>query len=58
MNGGTGSSLIEAEAQAGMSIEMKLDCMCPFFDRLYILLDERANVNPPMLGAVGIQGIA
>lgn len=30
--------------------------MCPNFERLHILLGERANVNPPQLGATGFPG--
>lgn len=53
----TGSGLTERELRLGMTMESKLEKMCPFFSRLHALYGERHNVRPPTIANVGIPGL-
>lgn len=52
MKNTSGSGLSAIEARVGMTIAKNLEKMCLEFNRLHILLGERANVNPPSWGVV------
>ncbi len=41
-----GFGLTQEEAEQGLTIEDKLDKMCPFFDRMDVLFGNRQNVAP------------
>lgn len=40
----------------GLTFDDKLEKMCPLFQQMHGINGERANVNPPMFGAVGLPG--
>ncbi|KAL3691625.1 hypothetical protein R1sor_005276 [Riccia sorocarpa] len=47
---GTGSGLTEAEIDAGLTLEQKMNAKCHFFFRMHALFGARANVEPPAVG--------
>lgn len=52
-----GSGLTEKELRQGMTMESKLEKLCPFFSRLHHLYGERHNVRPPATTNVSIPGL-
>ncbi|KAL3687922.1 hypothetical protein R1sor_014231 [Riccia sorocarpa] len=51
---GTGSGLTEEEISLGYTIEKKMHEKCPHFYRMNAIFGNRANVNPPALGSLGL----
>lgn len=45
----SGGGLTELEIEQGMTIEDKLERLCPHFKRMHALLGERANMNLGMV---------
>lgn len=41
----TGSGLTRLEAAAGMTLDKKLEDLCPHFYRLHVSLGEQANIS-------------
>lgn len=52
---GTGAGLTEEEFAAGMTLEDKLNRLCPHFERMHALYGGRPNVSPPITGDVGVE---
>ncbi|KAL3690572.1 hypothetical protein R1sor_016881 [Riccia sorocarpa] len=50
----TGSGLTEAEIDAGLTLEQKMNAKCHYFFRMHTLFDARANVEPPAVGDAGL----
>ncbi|CAM6086294.1 unnamed protein product [Calypogeia fissa] len=50
----TGAGLTEEELDLGISLEDKLNKVCPHFDRMHLLLGGRPNVNPRGTAVLGI----
>ncbi|KAL3686128.1 hypothetical protein R1sor_004150 [Riccia sorocarpa] len=46
---GTGSGVTEEERQAGVTMEAKMNALCPHFSRMHALFGSRPNVDPPAL---------
>ncbi|CAM6127660.1 unnamed protein product [Calypogeia fissa] len=53
----SGAGLSIREMRAGISMDDKLDRLCPHFARLDVLYGERHNVDQPALSSVGIPGV-
>ncbi|KAL3690181.1 hypothetical protein R1sor_016490 [Riccia sorocarpa] len=51
---GTGSGLTEAEIDAGLTLEQKMNAKCHFFFPQHALFGARANVEPPAVGDAGL----
>lgn len=49
----SGVGVTMAEMSAGITLEDRLEKLCPHFDRMHALYGERANVNPPSTGLSG-----
>ncbi|KAL3690845.1 hypothetical protein R1sor_004496 [Riccia sorocarpa] len=50
----TGSGLTEAEIDAGLTLEQKMNAKCHYFFRMHALFGARANVEPPAVGDAGL----
>ncbi|KAL3692303.1 hypothetical protein R1sor_005954 [Riccia sorocarpa] len=50
----TGRGLSEKELESGMTIEEKVEKICPHFDRMHAILGQRANIAPPAEESVGL----
>ncbi|CAM6125030.1 unnamed protein product [Calypogeia fissa] len=53
-----GAGLSIREMRVGISMDDKLDRLCPHFARLDVLYGERHNVDQPTLSSVGIPGVS
>lgn len=53
----SGSGLTMGELRAGITLDEKLEKICPHFQRMHILYGERANVQPPSTATGGMYGI-
>ncbi|KAL3683048.1 hypothetical protein R1sor_001070 [Riccia sorocarpa] len=51
---GIGSGLTEAEIDAGLTLEQKMNAKCHFFFRMHALFGAKANVEPPAVGDAGL----
>lgn len=49
----TGSGLTAAETDAGLTLDDKLEKMCPHFHRMHAMFGERANIEPPAIACLG-----
>ncbi|CAM6100423.1 unnamed protein product [Calypogeia fissa] len=50
----TGTGLTEEELELGITLEDKLNKICPHFDQMHLLLGGRPNVNPRGTADLGI----
>ncbi|KAL3681685.1 hypothetical protein R1sor_024641 [Riccia sorocarpa] len=50
----TGSGLTEAEIDAGLTLEQKMNAKCHYFFRMHALFGARANVEPSAVGDAGL----
>ncbi|CAM6114749.1 unnamed protein product [Calypogeia fissa] len=50
----SGGGLNEAEVDAGITLEDKLNQICPHFERMHALYGGRANVAPPVISNHGV----
>ncbi|KAL3681292.1 hypothetical protein R1sor_024248 [Riccia sorocarpa] len=50
----TGSGLTEAEIDAGLTLEQKMNAKCHYFVRMHALFGARANVEPLAVGDAGL----
>ncbi|KAL3685952.1 hypothetical protein R1sor_003974 [Riccia sorocarpa] len=50
----TGQGLSEKELEKGMTIEDKLEKICPHFGRMHTILGQRANIAPPAEESAGL----
>ncbi|KAL3702074.1 hypothetical protein R1sor_020096 [Riccia sorocarpa] len=50
----TGAGLTDADIDAGLSFEQKMERLCHFFFRMHALYDARANIKPPTVGDSGL----
>ena len=53
----TGSGLIEADMQKGITLSQKLENICPHFTRVDAIYGERANISPPTWLEIGTGGL-
>ncbi|KAL3691342.1 hypothetical protein R1sor_004993 [Riccia sorocarpa] len=50
----TGRGLSEKEVERGVTIEEKLEKLCPHFNRMHAILGQRANIAPPAEESCGL----
>ncbi|KAL3688710.1 hypothetical protein R1sor_015019 [Riccia sorocarpa] len=50
----TGSGLTEAEIDAGLTLEQKMNAKCHYYFRMHALFGARANIEPPAVGDAGL----
>lgn len=53
----TGGGVTDKEMLAGVTLEEKLEHMCPHFNRMHALFGGRPNVDPPTTGDVGVDDV-
>ncbi|KAL3696228.1 hypothetical protein R1sor_010304 [Riccia sorocarpa] len=53
----TGAGLTDKELASGMTVEDKLNHMCPFFERMHAIHGRTANIDPPAEKSIGLGGI-